>query len=69
MAQGKRAGADQVGSAQAGLGRGRSLKTTGTGSYRTPLFTVARTGTFVVQYDSDDWYYGGFTSTVKVTVR
>jgi hypothetical protein len=45
------------------------LKTTGTGSYATPYFKVERTGTLVVQYDSDDWYFGGYTSTAKVTVR
>jgi hypothetical protein len=46
-----------------------SMKTTGTGSYTTPYFRVPATGTFVVQYNGDDWYYGGFTSTAKVAVR
>jgi hypothetical protein len=45
------------------------FKTSGTGSYRSPYFKVARTGTFVVQYDSDAWYDGAYTSTAKVTVR
>lgn len=45
------------------------LKTTGTGSYTTPYFRVPRTGTLVVQYAGDNWYWGGFTSTAKVTVR
>jgi hypothetical protein len=46
-----------------------SFKTTGSGSYRSPFVNVPRTGTFVVQYDSDDWYYGAYTSTARVTVR
>ena len=45
------------------------MKSTGTGSYTTPYFKVPATGTFVVQYDTDNWYFGGFTSTAKVTVR
>ncbi len=46
-----------------------SMRTTGTGSYRTPYFKVPRTGTLVVQYAGDDWYFGGFTSTARVAVR
>jgi hypothetical protein len=46
-----------------------TFTTSGTGSYRSPYFNVSRTGTCVVRYDSDDWYYGAYTSTAKVTVR
>jgi hypothetical protein len=46
-----------------------NLRTTRTGAYTTPYVRPPRTGTFVVQYDGDDWYYGAFTSTAKVTVR
>jgi hypothetical protein len=45
------------------------VRTTRTGAYTTPYVRPPRTGTFVVQYDGDDWYYGAFTSTAKVTVR
>ncbi len=46
-----------------------NLRTTTTGSYTTPYTRPPRTGTFVVQYSGDDWYWGAFTSTSKVTVR
>jgi hypothetical protein len=45
------------------------VKTKGTGSYATPYFKLRATGTLVVQYDSDDWYAGGYTSTARVKVR
>lgn len=45
------------------------VRTTGTGAYTSPYLKPPRTGTFVVQYDGDDWYYGAFTSVQKVTVR
>ena len=48
---------------------GKILKCTGTGSYSTPYFKPPATGTFVVYYDADDWYWGAYTSTAKVTVR
>jgi hypothetical protein len=46
-----------------------NLRTTTTGSYTSPYLGPSLTGTFVVQYSGDDWYYGAFTSTGKVTVR
>ena len=46
-----------------------AMKTTGTGSFTTPSFKPPRTGTFVVQYAGDDWYWGAFTSTARVKVR
>ena len=45
------------------------VRTTGTGAYTSPKLKPPRTGTFVVQYDPDDWYWGAYTSTAKVTVR
>jgi hypothetical protein len=45
------------------------MRTTATGAYTTPYFKPPRTGTFVVQYSGDDWYWGAYTSTAKVTVR
>jgi hypothetical protein len=45
------------------------VRTTGTGSYTSPYLKPPRTGTFVVQYDGDDWYWGAYTSVRKVTVK
>jgi hypothetical protein len=48
---------------------GKVLKCTGTGSYSTAYFKPPATGTFVAYYDADEWYWGAYTSTAKVTVR
>jgi hypothetical protein len=46
-----------------------NLRTTTTGSYTTAYTRPPVTGTFVVRYSGDDWYWGAYTSTAKVTVR
>ncbi|NLE22114.1 MAG: hypothetical protein GX624_04960 [Actinobacteria bacterium] len=46
-----------------------SVKCNGLGAYKTPYFKPPRTGTFVLQYSGDNWYWGAFSSTKKVTVR
>ena len=46
-----------------------TARTTGTGAYTTPYFKPKATGTIVVYYPGDEWYWEGFTSTAKVTVR
>ena len=45
-----------------------TLRTNGLGAYAGRL-RVLRTAWFVVRYPGDDWYYGGYTGLVKVTVR
>jgi hypothetical protein len=46
-----------------------SVRTNGYGAYTTPYFKPLKTLTLVVRYPGDDWYYDGYTSTQKVTVR
>ena len=46
-----------------------SVRTDGYGKYRTPLIKPGVTMTFVMRYPGDDWYYAGYTSPRKVTVR
>jgi hypothetical protein len=45
-----------------------TVRTSGLGAYS---FTVrpARTTWYIVRYLGDDWYYGGYTAPLKVTVR
>jgi hypothetical protein len=45
-----------------------SFKSNGFGAYSASGH-VSRTKWFVLRYDGDDWYYGGYTAVVKVTVR
>ena len=45
-----------------------SFKSNGYGAYSASGH-LSRTKWFVVRYDGDDWYYGGYTAVVKVTVR
>lgn len=46
-----------------------SVKCNGLGAYKTRYFKPPRTGTFVLQYGGDNWYWGSFSSVQKVTVR
>ena len=46
-----------------------SVRTNGYGAYTTPYFKVFKTLTLVARYPGDDWYYDGYTSTQKITVR
>lgn len=46
-----------------------SVRTNGYGAYTTPYFKPLKTLTLVVRYPGDDWYYDGYTSTQKITVR
>ena len=46
-----------------------SVRCNGLGAYTTPSFKVPATSTFVAQYGPDDWYWGAYTSTKKVTAR
>ena len=47
----------------------RSFRTDAYGKYRTPLLKPLLTQSVVMQYFGDDWYYGGYTSPRKITVR
>jgi hypothetical protein len=46
-----------------------STKCKGNGAYTSPYFRVPATGTLAVYYYGDDWYWSGFTSTAKITVK
>jgi hypothetical protein len=46
-----------------------AMKTTTLGAYTTPYIRPPATGTLVVQYEGDEWYWGAYTSVRKVTVR
>jgi photosystem II stability/assembly factor-like uncharacterized protein len=45
------------------------LKTNGFGKYQTALLRPRKTTWYVVMFDSDDWYWGGYTSVIKVAVH
>jgi hypothetical protein len=45
------------------------VRTTATGAYTSAYLKPPRTGTFVVLYEGDNWYYSAYTSTARVTVR
>lgn len=45
-----------------------SVATDAYGKYVTPRFKPPRTLTLVVQYPGDDWYWGAYTSTRKISV-
>lgn len=45
------------------------LKTDGHGKFKTGLQRPQRDTWYVAAYTGDDWYWGGYTSVVKVDVR
>jgi hypothetical protein len=46
-----------------------SRQASGLGKYRTGLLRPKRTTWYIVRYPGDDWYWRGYTSVLKVTVR
>jgi hypothetical protein len=46
-----------------------STRCKGNGAYTSPYFKVPATGTLAVYYYEDEWYWGGYTSTARITVR
>jgi hypothetical protein len=46
-----------------------STRCKGNGAYTSPYFKVPATGTLAVYYYGDDWYWPGYTSTARITVR
>jgi photosystem II stability/assembly factor-like uncharacterized protein len=45
------------------------VRTDRLGAYRTPLLRPKRSTWYVARFDGDGWYWGGYTSVLKVTVR
>ena len=46
-----------------------TLKASGLGKYTSHLLHPSRTTWYVVRYPGDNWYYAGYTSVIKVTVK
>ena len=46
-----------------------TLKASGLGKYTSHLLHPSRTTWYVVRYPGDNWYFAGYTSVIKVTVK
>ena len=47
----------------------KSVRTNGYGAYHTPKLYPSRTMTLVARYPGDKWYWGAYTSTIKITAK